>query len=67
MSSAPKGYKLMQGLLLVWLQRSVTQQKHLPANFHEKAQSVKADVAARLVVECNGSSSFALCFHPHFQ
>ena len=37
------------------------------ADFHEKAHSVKADVAAPFVAEPNGSLSFALCFHPHFQ
>ena len=34
-------------------------------NFHEKAHFVKADVAASVVAERNGSLPFALCFHPH--
>ncbi len=38
----------------------------IQADFHEKAHSVKADVAAA-VAECNGSLPFALCFHPHFR
>ena len=39
------------------------------ANFYEKAQFVKADVAAlEIVAEPNGCSlPFALCFYPHFR
>jgi hypothetical protein len=36
----------------------------LLANFHEEALFVKTDVAVPLVVELDGASSFALCFHP---
>ena len=39
------------------------------ADFYEKAQFVKADVAAlEIVAERNGCSlPFALCFYPHFR
>jgi hypothetical protein len=39
------------------------------ATFYEKAQFVKADVAAlEIVAERNGCSlPFALCFYPHFR